>query len=75
MPGLRYIGVDIYLDDKEAIWAFKITLKIKIDSRKRFIVRMRKTPKVYILVLKNAAFNDISSSENGSIINGILATL
>ncbi len=65
------MGVDIYLDDKEAVWAFKIIPKIKIDSRKRFITWIKKSPKVYALVLKNVAFNDISSSENGSIINGI----
>ena len=69
------MGVNIYLNDKEAVWAFKITLKIKIDSRKRFIARIKKSPKVYTLVLKNAAFNDIFSSENGNIINGIPATL
>ena len=69
------MGVDIYLDDKEAVWAFKITPKIKIDSRKRFTARMKKTPKVYTLVLKNATLNDISSTENNNIINRIPATL
>ena len=49
--------------------------KIKIDSRKRFIARIKKTPKVYTLVLKNIAFNDISLPENGSIINRIPAML
>jgi len=49
--------------------------KIKIDNKKRFIARIKKSPKVYILVLKNAAFNDISSPENNNIINGIPAIL
>ena len=72
---LRHIKVDIYLDNKEAVWAFKIMPKIKIDNRKRFTAQMKKTPKVYTLVLKNAAFNDISSPENGNTINRIPATL
>jgi len=69
------MGVDIYLNDKKVVWVFKIMPKIKIDSRKRFITRIKKSTKVYTLVLKNVAFNDISSPENGSIINGIPATL
>ncbi len=36
---------------------------------------MKKSPKVYTLVLKNITFNDISSPENNNTINRIPATL
>jgi len=75
IPKLQYIGVDIYLNNKKAVWVFKITPKIKIDNKKQFTTRMKKSPKVYTLVLKNITFNDISSPENNNTINRIPATL
>jgi hypothetical protein len=56
VPRLKFIGISIHLDQQKTIWEYRLKPQIKIDSKKRFIARLKKHPKVYSVVLKELLF-------------------
>jgi len=56
VPKLKFMGISIHLDQQETVWEYRLKPQIKIDSKKRFIARLRKHPKVYSVVLKELLF-------------------
>jgi hypothetical protein len=56
MPGLKHMGVSIYLGEHET-WQYQLQrpgkIAVKVEGRKRFNRRLRTYPKVYILLPHN----------------------
>ncbi len=56
VPKFKFIDINIYLDQQETVWEYRFKLQIKIDSKKQFMVRLKKHLKVYSVVLKELLF-------------------
>ncbi len=52
----KFIDINIHLDQQKIVQKYRFKLQIKIDNKKQFIVKLKKYPKVYSVVLKELLF-------------------